>query len=489
MQTFTPVAKSASPWNQQSRMWLLNPGRNIDVCFDLGVTDFVFTQKTYQFKRNMAISPEKSLEFHARGRPWEAILVEYNGAVALHYTSRRGFTRPIGAYPSWSATTDTIGALERLVRHYPEPGDEVGLFGYMNDKVSVAVEGQQKIILIRNPPKDMFEWQRIMAAVTSLKRKFPEVQFHLHGGKSVARTIGISIDSFDHPVMMAWEQGRPTLLMPNGQTPILRPDNREHDHWAKLIGESVPRLRRIKERPELSRAVFTFNLKSLIWAHKNQDKLYAFHRPDPDGEVDLDSTDEEWVPIATNYRPRITEVTDRWLCDTCTISHRCPYSRAGAICVVDGTEAHKLSEKFKSRKATDIIDGLSALLSANTQRLEKALVTEEEAAQISGQYRLSPQVTTLANAVFDRGIQMARLLDPQVAGQMAHNRTNIGIINANAGAVAQATPQQLMAGVAAKLEQHGIRLEDATMEQVEAIMNGEDPPIRHAIESSSHEPS
>ena len=112
------------------------------------------------------------------------------------------------------------------------------------------------------------------------------------------------------------------------------------------------------------------------------------------------------------------------------------------------------------------------------------MAAEQDMADQTGQYRLSPQVTSLANATFDRGIQMARLLDPQVAGQMANGRTQIGIINSNAGAVAQATPQQLMAGVAAQLDNYGIALEDATMDQVEAVMNGKAPVLK-AIEVTS----
>jgi hypothetical protein len=69
---------------------------------------------------------------------------------------------------------------------------------------------------------------------------------------------------------------------------------------------------------------------------------------------------------------------------------------------------------------------------------------------------------------------------------MASGRVNVGIVNANAGAVAGATPQELMAGVAMKLEQFGIPLAEATIEQVEAVMRGEDPPVhRTAIEVES----
>lgn len=480
----------ANPWTEPSEVWVLNPGPNIDICFDLGISRFVFPQKTYQFKRNMAIDPKKLLDFFARGRPWQAMLVEYDAAVALVFDSRKGWRKPVAAYPSWSMTDDKFSRLKRLCSMYPEPGDTIGAF-WGNAQEYGPVKGQDKVILIRNPHRDPFDWQTAMSYVADMKRYFPDIKFHMHGGKSVARTIGISIDSSDHPVTIGWRGGQPILLLPNGQNYEARyGDPRRNDHWAKLVGESMAEFRRLAKRGErkpLARWVFRFNLKSLIWAQRNQDRLYAFQGKRPDeSDVDFTSSDDKWVPRLTRYRPRVYEVADKWLCDTCTIAHRCPYSRSGAICIVDGTEASKLSEKFRSRKVSDIIDGASALLSANAERLEKALVTEQEKAVISGEYRLSPQVTSLANGVFDRAIQMARLLDPQMATQMANGRVNVGIVNANAGAVAAATPQELMAGVAAKLEQFGIPLHEATMEQVEAIMRGEDPPMHHkALEVGS----
>jgi hypothetical protein len=474
----------ASPWTERSQLWVLNPGKNIHICLDLGISKFVFTQKTYQFKRNMAIDPKRLLDFYGRGRPWEALLVEYDGRVSLLYSSEQGWSRPVAAYPSWSFRDSTLNRLRDLCRDYPKPGDEVGTF-WGDSTPYKCVPGQRPIVLIRNPPKDRFEWQGMMSHVSDMRRVY-DVRFHFHGGKSVARTVGISVDGFDHPVTIDWVGDMPTLLMPNGQ--ILRDMDswRDFNHWGKLIGESLARFVRMKDRSERGQFAYRFNLKSLLWAERNQEKLYAFQGRSPDGAVDYESSDDDWVPVATRYRPRVVEIGDKWLCDTCTIAHRCPYSRAGAICIVDGTEGQKLSNQFRSRKASDIIDGCSALLSANTERLERALLTEQELANQTGQYRLSPQVTTLANGVFDRAIQMARLLDPAIAAQMASGRVNVGIVNANAGAVASATPQEIMAGVAAKLEQFGIPLADATIEQVEAVMRGEDPPIhRVAIEVQS----
>lgn len=471
------VDATASPWTEPSQFWVLNPGPNIDTCFDLGVSRFVFTQKTYQFKRNMAIDPRKQIDFHARGRPWKAMLVEYEGRVSLVFDSAKGWSRPVAAYPSWSYRDHTSDALRRLCRNYPAPGEVVGKF-WGQAETYRAVPGQDNVILVRNPPKDRLEWQEMMGFVSNMRR-YHDVRFHFHGGKSMERTVGQSVDAFDHPVTIAWIDGQPSLLMPNGRiVQTTKAVISQHDHWAKLIGESLADFRRIKERKEKGRFAYRFNLKSLLWAEKNQDKLYAFQgRRLNDEEVDYESSDADWAPVLRNYRPRLTEVGDKWLCDTCTVAHRCPYSRAGAICIVDGTEGQKLSEKFRSRKSSDIIDGISALLGANTERLEKALLSEQQVADEQGVYRLSPQVTALANGIFDRAIQMARLLDPTIAGQMANGRVNVGIVNANAGAVAQATPQEIMAGVASKLEEYGIALAEATIEQVEAVMRGDAPPV------------
>jgi hypothetical protein len=483
MPTSTTTERHVSPWTKRSEAWVLNPGKNIDICFDLGISRFVFTQKTYQFKRNMAIDPKKLIDFAARGRPWRVMLVEYHAKVTLVFDSTVGWSRPVAVYPSWSIRDDTPNALRNLCRNYPKPGETIGKF-WGDSTPYGPVEGQDQVIVVRNAPKDRFDWQTAFSFISDMKRVWG-MDFHMHGSKSIARTIGISIDSFDHPITIDWVDGRPRLLLPNGQiTPVM--DNRS-DHWAKLIGENLAQFRRLNDRAELRRFAYRFNLKSFIWAERNQDRLYAFQGRNPDGEVDYESSDEEWAPVLSRYRPRLADVTDKWLCDTCTISNRCPYSRSGAICIVDGTEASKLSEKFRSRKATDIVEALSALLGANAERLEKAMVSEQEIADQTGQFRLSPQVTTLANATFDRGIQMARLLDPNVAAQMAGSRTNIAIqANGAAAIVAAATPQEIMAGVAAKLTEFGIPLAEATQDQVEAILRGDDPVVyRGAIEANT----
>lgn len=475
------VEKYDSPWKKQTELWVRDPGRNVDVCFDFGMTDFVFTQRTNQFKRNMSFAPEKVLGIYARGRPWRAMLVEYDAEVTLLFDHRRGFDKVLAVYPSWSFREDSFERLWSLTQTYPRPGQKVGRFRYRDSIIHKIKDDQEKVIIVRGQPRDRLDWHMMINQITEMKRYRPDVKFHFHGGKSTARTVGVSVDSVDHPITLEWRDGDPLFLCPNGQAfdPL---KTKDLDHWAKLIGESLWEYRRLDERFDRSRYNYRFNLKSIRWLQRNQDKLYDFNRPKPDAVVDYESSDETWVPHLTNYRPKISEPNDRWLCDTCTINARCPYSRVGAICIVDGTEAHKLSEQFNSRKASDIIDGLSTLLSANTVRLETALDSEKEVAAQTGVYRLSPQLSTLMNSVFDRGIQMARLLDPNVAGQMSNSRVNVGIVNGNAGAVAASTPQELMAGAAHILtEKYGIPLEDVTQDQLEAVLNGDEPKVHRKV--------
>jgi hypothetical protein len=488
MMTSTQESVSDSPWVNESVLWVNTPGPHINICFDYGIENFVFPQRTYQFKRNLAIDPKKSIEFHSRGRPWNALLVEYGARVSLLFDHKHGWSKPVAAYPSWSAKNDTFPSLKRLCEHYPEAGETVGTF--WGDEVPYsAVQGQAYKILIRNPPNDRLEWQQMMAYVSNLKREYPHIEFHMHGGKSVQRTVGMSIDAFDHPVTLEWSNGRPVLLLPNGKW---SKGGQADVKWARLIGESLVEFRRLKDRRALARYTWKFNLKSLLWITRNQDRMYAFSGRHPDmdpNSADWDDADEDWKPVLSKYRPKLTNLNDKWICDVCSAASRCPYSRPGAICIVDGTEALKLSEKFGSRKVSDIIDGISTLLTANASRLEKAITSEQEQADMNGVYKVSPAVTSLANSVFDRAIQMARLLDPQIAGQMSGTRVNVGIHNSNAGAVAAATPQQVMAGVVSILQQHGISPEEATQEQVEAIIRGDDPPVhRTAIEASYSDP-
>jgi hypothetical protein len=149
---------------------------------------------------------------------------------------------------------------------------------------------------------------------------------------------------------------------------------------------------------------------------------------------------------------------------------------------VDDAETVELAKRFRSRRSTDIIDGLAALLDLNVERLNRGVARE-----IEKEGQIDPNVTKLVESIFDRGVQLAKLHDPVIAAQM-HTGTKIavGVLPPSSGARVQAaTQQELMASVAKMLEAEGIPLEAATPDDVERIL--QQVPRGEVINVESHD--
>ena len=88
-----------------------------------------------------------------------------------------------------------------------------------------------------------------------LKRDFPHIIFHVNGQKTVPRTLGVGIDSFDHPVTIDWIDDQPRLLLANGRLLDHRTykTGGEHEKWARLVGiQAHDDLRSIRSGPQVS---------------------------------------------------------------------------------------------------------------------------------------------------------------------------------------------------------------------------------------------
>ena len=469
-----------SPWKGTPEWWVNNPGPFIDLCFDHGVTNFTFMEKIYKFAPNMRLSPVRLLEATARGRGWKTMLVEadyarvgHSGQVAVEYTSDFWFERPVGVYPIWSAKLDTIEQLEELCSRF-EPGRPIGRF--FGDTLDMEVqEGQEHKVILRSFPIDNELWNKIFGEVSQIKAAYPEIRFHVHGGKSTNRTIGSGIDSYDHPVRLKWIDGVPVLMLPNGRSLTIKNQfDKDHKIWADLIGRSPQKVFALEDRKQLSRAAYEFNLLSLKWMNVNYDRVWTPTQGGlaTDEDFDYESPDYEWEPkhdlVRLPQRLR-RERFDRWLCDVCSIAVSCPYARPGAVCIVEDSPTSELVELIGSRRASDITEGLVKLLQVNISRLPTGLQYEKE------KEKIDPNVTKLIDSIFDRGVQLAKIRDPQLAAQIGGGtKINIGMTAGQGGtatAILQASnPQELMAGVAARLEVEGIAIEDATEEDVIRVM-------------------
>lgn len=448
---------SVSVWGPTREWWVYQPGPRLDICLEEGIYDFVFHQKTYQFKRNMAIDPKKHLQQLAQHFPWRAMLVDYHEELTLLYTNAKGWDEPAGVFPMWSAR-DRTDKLRKLLDKYPEPGTEVGWF--TGARVAAkAMEGQEQRVVLCNFPHIMVQWEDVFRDLMDVKREYPHIIFHVNGQKSMARTLGVGIDSFDHPVTIDWIGNQPRLLLANGR--LLSDEayrkGGEHERWARLIGMRASSIFDQEERTRKSRRMYTFNLRSLKWAFANYEQVWSMRVSD-ESEVNIDDPDSSWVSIDMSYRPRSKDINDKWLCDLCSIARRCPYFKPGAICVVDDTEAANLAKNFKSRNAQDIVEGLGVLVGAQTQRTHEAMKAEKVYNETNPDSpRFSPEVTRMLAHVFDQGVTLARLLDPFLgvaAGRGGNNRARI-ITATTTSAVAGATPQEMAAGMMKELERAG----------------------------------
>jgi hypothetical protein len=456
-------------WGPTRSWWCFNPGPRLDICLDEGVYDFVFHQKTYQFKPNMRIAPSKQLML-AQNLPWRAMLVDYHEDVALLYTAELEWTRPAGVFPMWSARGDARSLLRKL-DNYPLEGDPVGMFTGAIEKAVVQPDQEQRIVIC-NLPQHALQWESVFRDLISAKRDFPHITFHINGQKSITRTLGTGVDSFDHPVTLEWESnGQPVLLLANGRelkyNKFLKTD--DHRRWARIVGIEAGSIFALQDRTRKSRRMYAFNLRSLKWSFTNYEKIWSMRVVD-ETDVDPDDSDSSWIPVDIQYRPRSVTATDKWICDLCSINDRCPFSRPGAVCIVNDSEAAKLADKFKTRNSGDIIDALGSLLGAQSVRAQHAVAAESARNERNpDDPKFSSEVTKILATTFDQGVTLARLVDPNIGAGSGKGRK---VINAGLAvpALASATPRELAAGFAKAVDDLGYNVEDLTPQQTEEVL-------------------
>jgi len=468
--------------NWDREVWLLDPGPFIDIAFDLGMSNFVFRAQ-YHERKDTKQDFTKWIDLFSRGRSWRVIWTPFPGDFAVAFDSDHGWKNPIAVWRIWRANKNSFNQMDQYFNEPPKPGTVIGHFGVNSRTHSTpvaVVPGQEHRVLLANMPMEDGLWGSIASHAQQLQATNPEHTLHFHGQKSVGRTIGIAVKSFDHPVRLGWKDGYPRVLLGNGmEWGVLKNPTVHQEQWLRIIGIDPKALMRM-ERKEQSRKVYETNLRSLKWAFLNWDRAWDFRRAS-DEEEDIESSDVDWSPQALPVRIRKTKTEvmelDRWLCDTCSIQFRCPYSRQGSVCIVPDSEASHLPEMFGTRNADQIINGLVSVLTLQAHRVEQGVAAERkmqeailEDPEKSGT-GLSPEVTRIVNSLFDRGVVLAKLVSPRLAAQGAP-KINIGIVTGNNGtAVTTATPQALMQGVAAELESRGIALEDATEEIINQILS------------------
>lgn len=480
-------------------IWLLDPGPFTDIAFNLGYSNFVF-RAAYTENRTNRQDFTKFIDLFSRGRPWQVIWTPVGGDYAVHFTSQRGWDFPVSVWQIWRASTMKLAQLSYMFEEPLPPETILGTFGAASRNESwpiATVAGQQHRVLMANAPQRDADWGQIAAYAQRLQATDSTKTLHYHGQKSVGRTIGVAAKAFDHPVRLGWDGGFPRILLPNGMVwctgEKLKP---YQEFWLRLIGVNAKDYLAIPDRPTLSRETYRINAMSLRWAFLNWDRAWDFNRVA--GDEDIASAELDWEPKSLPIRLRKTKaenhLLDRWLCNTCSLQFKCPYSREGAVCIVPDSEPKQLADLMHTRSSFQIIEGLGTILAAQSKRAERGMKIEEERAREADdkglpETGLSPEVTRILNSIFDRGVQLAKLVDPAIAARMSPktNILNVTAGNPTSGVGPQPTPQQLMTGMKAELEQRGIALEDATDEIIEQILQESAGQSHGAIEVTSKE--
>jgi hypothetical protein len=293
-----------------------------------------------------------------------------------------------------------------------------------------------------------------MRELSAIQGDYPDAMIHVHGLYSFAAMFGLNIASVDIDPRTPAAQGK--VYMPHGKE-MKAEDVASQPVWANLLGFSPADLKVPRNR-------CMFTMLAANWAGKNYKKnlTVANVRPEfVDPDATIQEVPEDGKVMFRSVRP---SGTDRWLCDTCSIQMSCKFFREGAVCVVPDSEPAELATFFQTRDSETIITGLGTILAAQGRRANRGMLDEA-----SGD-KLDPEVTRVLNGIFDRGVKLAKLVDPTL--REAQGPSVKIKLQQNNAAITSGSPAQLMAGVVDEFIRRGFTRDQITPEMIQSVLSG-----------------
>jgi hypothetical protein len=315
---------------------------------------------------------------------------------------------------------------------------------------------EHRVVITEMPNTTTGPGRAFLRYLKTLQEDYPKAIIHVHGLYSWKGAFGLGFGAADIEPRAAASKGR--VHLPSGSIERFEKLT-EKPQWAAALGFkpsdlSVPRNRCM------------YNIKSALWAGQNYTELYKF-KTQGEGSGDYTSSDKDHVPETTKSpfsTQAKTKEGDKLLCDTCSLQNSCKYFRSGSVCTVPGSESIPLARMFNTRNADDIIDGLSLITSASAGRLERSMQVENALNDVD------PNVTKMMGQLFDQGVKLAKLLDPQRFSPGAKVQVNVG--QGGAASISTSNPRQLVASVVQSLVDQGYRREDITQEMIQGVLEG-----------------
>lgn len=433
-----------------TEVWVRNPGAVIREATEVGVRHFIW-DGGYLTRRGIdPIGYIDSNWHNMEGQHRTMIL----GDGACHEYSNRGtLWKPNAVYPQWKYGED----LDKLEKFILDPvsnrPDDLSWQDNMWMPEMRPVEDQEHRVVVSDLPDAKRRLtQQFLGILMELQQENPECIIHLHGMYSYRVLFGMGYAAADLDARTDAAHG--VVRLPSGRK-IQFTEARKHENWVNLLGFTPADLKVPRNR-------CIFNIKSAMWAGRYyaENVRFAVRRSpsdsfDPDDPFS-DPLEDDEIMMRRGVRAK---KTDKWICDSCSLQFTCKLYREGAVCAVPGSEPIELSQFAGTRDSEAVIDVLGNLLAAQQTRLNKALENEVATG------KLDPEVTKLVAVIFDRGVKLAKLINPALAAPKLQFT-----LNQNKNVIQASNPQQLMAAVTQELAARGIPMEAITPEMVMAVI-------------------
>lgn len=361
---------------------------------------------------------------------------------------------PVAVYPTWQYGEDEA-VLESYMMN-PVGEDKELCFDEETPILERPVFGQEHRVVVMNFPNlNTGPGKMFLKLCKELQEEYPDTILHVHGATTVITMARIGFKAFD------WESrnyaAMGNIMLPMGK--IVNPTKQNmlpYKEWIRLCGFKPVDLMEPRNR-------CIYNIRSARWAVENFAKdIKLSFRP---RKVDMHTPDADYEPeesLRIFTKVKVTpEPGDKFVCNSCSLAVVCKFYREGSVCTVPKSEPKELASYFRTRDVDSIIDGLSAVVQINSDRLEKGLAMEE----LTG---LDPEVTRIAKTISDQGEKLAKLIDPTLRSPKV--QVNVG--SGSHVAVGISDPRQVVAAAIRELEQQGYKRDEITPQMMEAVLRG-----------------
>lgn len=432
-----------------TEVWFRNPWDYIRELVEVGECNIAW-DRGLLVKRN--IDPVKHAELYfGTTMPYRVLCVGTQGTA--EYRPGDTLDSPSAVYPTWAYGEDSLLLENMLENPFGEDDQACNDMTVRGDER--PIKGQEHRVVITEVPNLAASVGRsFLRYLKTLQEDHPDAIIHLHGTYGWKPAFGMGFGAADVEPRSAASKGR--VHLPAGS---IEKFERlvEKPQWAAALGFkpsdlAVPRNRCM------------YNIKSAVWAGKNYVELFKF-KTQGEGNRDYDSSDKDFVPAETKSHmssPKKGQEGDKFICDTCSLQNNCKYFRQGSVCTVPGAEPVRLAQMFNTRNADDIIDGLSLITSAGANRLERSMQTE----QVIGD--IDPEVSKLMGQVFDQGVKLAKLLEPQRFSSGSKVQVNVG--QGGSAEISTANPRQLAANIIQALVAQGVPRDKITPDMIQGFL-------------------